>query len=484
MRFNQRFVFYVLGLLLLVEGAFMVISALVAFLYGEYDLPYHLVSALICFLCGGVLSLFNRHVSREVGKRESYIIVSMVWVVFSLFGLLPFWLSGAIPSFTDAFFETISGFTTTGSTILDEIEALPHGLLFWRSLTQWLGGMGIIVFSMAVLPILGLGGMSLFVAEFPGPLPDKLHPRVAETAKRLWLIYVSFTVLQVFLLVVGDMGVFDAVCHSLTTMATGGYSTKQASIAFFDSAYIQYVMIFFMFIGGMNFLLVYLLFHGRFQKVYQNEELRFYLWFALGVGAFVGMILFLEGYDASLEKAFRDGLFHVVSILTTTGFVTTDYLEWVPFLGVVLFMLMFFGGSAGSTSGGVKIVRIVLLLKNSLNELKRLVHPNAVIPVRYNGRSVAQPMIYNVLAFIVFYMLIVGISLIIMSSMGYTLETSLGAVVTSLGNVGAGLGEFGPAYSFSSLSTPGKWFLSFLMLLGRLELFTIILIFTPAFWKR
>ena len=484
MLFNQRFVFFVLGLLLLVEGAFMLLSGMVALFYREYDLPYHVISALISVSAGLLLAWFNRRVPRDVGKREGYIIVALVWVVFSLFGLLPFWISGAIPSFTDAFFETMSGFTTTGSSILDDIEALPHGLLFWRSIIQWLGGMGIIVFSLAILPILGLGGMQLFVAEVPGPVPDKLHPRVTETAKRLWVIYVSFTAIQAVLLVLGDMPVFDAVCHAFTTMATGGYSTKQASVAYFDSPYVQYVMIVFMFIAGMNFALSYLLFHGKFRKVFQNEELRFYFWFVVGIGAFVGCILYFNDTVPSFEQAFRDGLFQTVSIITTTGYATADYLEWVPFLGVIMFMLMFFGGSAGSTGGGVKIVRIVLLLKNSVNELKRLIHPNAVIPVRFNGKSVAQPIITNVLAFIVIYMLLTGISLVIMSSMGYDLETSIGAVATSLGNIGPGMGEFGPSATFSQMPDVGKWFLSFLMLMGRLELVTIILLFTPSFWKR
>jgi len=250
---NYRFILYVLGLLLIIEGFFMLISGGVSLIYGEYDLIYHLVSAAISIVLGGTIAYLTNDVEKHINKREGYIIVSMVWIVFSLFGLLPFWLSGEIPSFTDAFFETMSGFTTTGSSILTDIESLPHGMLFWRSIIQWLGGMGIIVLSLAVLPILGVGGMQLFVAEVPGPEPDKLHPRIAETAKRLWVIYLGFTFVEALLLALGGMSFFDAICHSFTTMATGGYSTKQASIAFYDSAYIQYVIILFMFIAGANF---------------------------------------------------------------------------------------------------------------------------------------------------------------------------------------------------------------------------------------
>ncbi len=484
MQFNRSFVLYVLGLMLLMEGLFMFIAGMVALYYGEYDFQFHLISTLISAIAGGLLAWFNRSVPNNVGKREGYVVVASVWVVFSLFGSLPFYLSGAIPSFTDSFFETMSGFSTTGATILDDIEALPHGLLFWRSLTQWLGGMGIIVFSMTVLPILGLGATQLYVAEMPGPMPDKLHPRIHETAKRLWAIYVAFTVIQVALLVAGGMPAFDAVCHALTTMATGGYSTKQNSMAHFDSPYLQYIMIIFMFIGGMNFALSYQLLRGRFSKVFKNEELKSYFFAAIGIGVTIGLILFFTSHTPAFEQAMRHGLFQTVSIMTTTGYYTDDYQQWFPFLGVMLFMLMFMGASAGSTSGGITIARVVLLVKNSINELKRLSHPNAIIPVRFNGKSVSQSIITNVLAFIVIYMLIVGLCTIIMSAMGYDLETSLGAVVASIGNVGPGTGIFGPTASFSALSDIGKWFLSLLMLMGRLELFTVILIFTPSFWRQ
>ncbi|WP_430810280.1 MULTISPECIES: TrkH family potassium uptake protein [unclassified Carboxylicivirga] len=480
---NSRFIILVLGLLLVVEGVFMLLSAGVALLYGEYDLPYHLTSSAVCIGVGGLISLMLRKAPKNIGMREGYLIVALVWVVFSFFGLLPFYLSGAIPSFTDAFFETISGFTTTGSSILNDIEALPHGLLFWRSLIQWLGGMGIIVLSLAILPVLGVGGMQMFIAEVPGPAPDKLHPRITETAKRLYGIYVLFTLAEAILLVIGGMTPFDAICHSFTTMATGGYSTKQASVAYFASPYIQYIIILFMFIAGANFTMSYSALRGKFMKIVRDEELQAYTGIIIGVSALVATVLYFTGSASFVEQAWRDGLFQVVSIITTTGYATADYLVWAPFLSVIIFLLMFTGGSAGSTGGGIKIVRIVLLMKNSFFELKRLVHPNAVIPVRYNNRAVSQGIITNVLAFIVIYMMTVGISMIIMSIMGFDLDTALGAVATSIGNIGPGLGDVGPALNFYEVPAFGKWFLSFLMLIGRLELFTVILLFSPYFWK-
>ncbi len=480
---NIRVVLLVMGLLLIVEAVFMLITAGVSAIYGEYDLPYFLWSALICISTGGLLFLTNYKISRSIGKREGYVIVTLVWLVFSFFGLLPFWLSKAIPSFTDAFFETMSGFTTTGSSILEDIEALPHGMLFWRSIIQWLGGMGIIVLSLAILPVLGVGGMQLFVAEVPGPVPDKLHPRIADTAKRLWVIYVFYTFLEVILLWIGGMTLFDAVCHSFTTMATGGYSTKQASVAYYDSPFIQYVIIAFMFIAGVNFTLSYSAFNGNFKRIIKDEEFKYYTGFVLFTTLLVGTVIYFSESNMTIETSFRDSLFQVVSMITTTGYATADYLVWVPTLAIVMFMLMFVGGSAGSTGGGIKVMRIVILLKNAYYELRRLIHPNAVIPVRYNSKAVSPTVVTNVLAFIVIYMLIVGISMVVMSIMGYDLDTSIGAVATCIGNIGPGLGEVGPAANFAHIPDFGKWFLSFLMLIGRLEIFTVVLLFSPYFWR-
>lgn len=460
----------------------MLIAAPVSAFYGDQDYNEILISGCITLLSGGFFWLLFRHTEKSISKREGYIVVSLAWIVFSLFGSLPFVISGAIPSYTDAYFETMSGFTTTGASILNDIESLSHGLLFWRSLTQWLGGMGIIVMSVAVLPILGIGGMQLFIAEVPGPAPDKLHPRIKETAQRLWGIYIIFTAAEIVLLSFGGMNVFDAICHSFTTMATGGYSTKQASIAYYDSSFIHYVVIFFMFVAGTNFTLSYFALHMDFKKVWKNEEFRFYLGFVLAFTAIISIILYTHSTGPG-EQCFRDSFFQVVSIITTTGFVTSDYLKWIPLASILIFVLMFFGGSAGSTGGGIKIMRIVLLIKNGFFELKRLMHPNAVIPVRFNNDAVSAQILTNVLAFVMFYLFIMVISMIVMSSMGYDLDSSIGAVIATLGNIGPGIGDVGPVENYAHIPAFGKWFLSFLMLVGRLEIFTVLILFSPSFWK-
>lgn len=469
--------------MLLIEGGFMLLCVGISLIYNEKDALAFIYSGLITSFAGAGLFFLNRKAEKNISKRDGYIIVSLSWIMFSIFGTLPFLISGSIPSITDAFFETMSGFTTTGASIINDVESLSHGILFWRSLIQWLGGMGIIVLSLAVLPLLGIGGMQLFIAEVPGPTPDKLSPRIKGTAARLWYIYTFFTLAETLLLWAGDMNLFDAVNHSFTTMATGGYSTKQASIAYWDSPYIHYVITFFMFLAGMNFTLSYFALHGRFDKVFRNEEFRYYISF---VGVFtlvIALIMWLTS-NLNIETAFRDSLFQVVSIMTTTGFVTVDYVKWVPVLGLLILMLMFFGGSAGSTGGGVKIVRVALLLKNSALELKRLIHPNAIIPVRLNGNAVDPLIVTNVLAFVSFYFLTMAVSMIVMSAMGCDLDTSIGAVAATLGNIGPGIGDVGPAYTFSEIPLVGKWFLSFLMLIGRLELFTVLILFSPVFWRK
>jgi trk system potassium uptake protein TrkH len=377
----------------------------------------------------------------------------------------------------------MSGFTTTGSSILNDIESLPHGILFWRSIIQWLGGMGIIGLSLAVLPFLGVGGMQLFAAEVPGPTPDKLHPKITSTAKRLWGIYFILTIIQAILLSAGGMELFDAVCHSFTTMATGGYSTKQASVGHWESPFIQYVFIVFMFLAGTNFTLTYFAIKLKPKKVWQNEEFRYYLGFVILFTLIITGGL-LHKHGMAVEPAIRSAMFQVVSIITTTGYATADYLMWYPLLSILIFVLMFFGGSAGSTGGGIKIVRIVMLIKNSSYELKRLIHPNAIIPARYNSRVVSPEIITNVLAFFVFYIISIILSIIFMSALGLDFETSVGSVVTCIGNIGPGIGDVGPASTFSEIPSLGKWYLSFLMLLGRLELFTIIVLFSAAFWRK
>lgn len=466
-----------------VEGVAMLLALAVSLIYNESDTMGFILSSGLNLTVGASIIWLTRNVNKDIGKREGFIIVALVWIVFSLLGSLPYIFTGSIPSYTDAFFETMSGFTTTGSSILNDVESLPHGILFWRSLTQWLGGMGMIVLSLAILPVFGIGGMQLYIAEVPGPTPDKISPRIRQTAATLWVIYLIFTVAQILLLWLGKMPLFDAVCHSFTTMATGGFSTKQASIAYWPSPYIQYVVVLFMFIAGTNFTLSYFAIRGKFNNLLKDEEFKFYFFIILifTLLIFTGLLISTQ---AGVENAFRDALFQVVSIITTTGFATTDYLLWKPVLIALIFSAFFFGGSAGSTGGGIKIMRIVLLFKNGYYELKRMVHPNAVIPLKFNKHSVDSKIVTNVLAFFVLYFMIFGVSTVLFMLFEPNLETSMGAVATSLGNIGPGLGSVGPAATFAHIHPAGKWFLSFLMLLGRLELFTILVLFSPAFWKQ
>jgi len=480
---NLRTIIRILGLILITEGIFMWLSMPVTLIFKEDDVLQFLLAGGITSVVGLIAYLPVRKSHLELNRRDGYMIVTLGWLLFSLFGTLPFLFTRSIPGFTDAFFETMSGFTTTGASILNNIEELSHGVLFWRSLTQWLGGMGIILLTLLILPFLGIGGMQLFSAEVPSPTPDKLHPHVKDTAKRLWFIYLIFTLSETLLLWAGEMGLFDAVCHSLTTMATGGYSTKQASIAHWNSPYIHYVITLFMFLAGTNFTLSYFAMHGQFRKVWANEEFRWYLGFIGGFAIVITLGLFLTT-GGGLEPAFRNAIFQVVSILTTTGFTTADYLGWVPWLGVLIFILMYFGGSAGSTGGGPKVMRIVIMLKNSTQELKRLIHPNAVIPVRLNKNAVPESIVTNVLAFITFYGIIAVISMGIMSVLGNDFETSVGAVAATLGNIGPGIGDVGPTFNYAEIQVAGKWYLSFLMLVGRLELFTVLVLFSPMFWRK
>lgn len=466
----------------MLESAAMILSFFVSLFYREADLYPILISAGITFLSGLVAHFIYRNHEIEVGRREGYIIVTGSWLLFSLFGTLPYILSGAIPSFTNAFFETMSGFTTTGATILTNIEALPHGLLFWRSMTHWLGGMGIIVLSLAIIGEIKIGNFQLFAAEVPGVTKDKLHPKVKETAKRLWAIYTIFTIAETLLLTAGGMPLFDSVCHSFATMATGGFSTKNASIAAYDSLYIHSVITAFMFIAGTNFALLYFAFKGKIRKIIDNDEFRFYVLLSLIISAIVAITLWYRD-DYAPVRAIIDGTFQVVSIITTTGFVTANYELWGSFLVMIMFIIMFTGGSTGSTGGGIKMLRLLMLTRNSREELHRLIHPSAVLPVRINGKAIPASLMNNVLAFIVFYFLVTGFSAVIISFMGYDIGTSFSAVAATLGNIGPGIGDVGPLDNYSHFPAFGKWFLSFLMLIGRLELFTVLILFSRTFYK-
>jgi len=483
MRFNFKVIGDILGILLLINGGFMALCLPISFYYGEQDWTAILTSSLITIGAGALLKYLTRNKkSKELKKKDGYLIVTAGWIFMSIFGALPYIISGSIPDFSNAFFETISGYTTTGASILTDIEAVPNGILFWRSLTQWIGGMGIIVLALAILPFLGIGGMQLFVAEAPGITPDKLQPRIQETAKRLWFLYVGLTLAEAIALYVAGMGAFDAVNHSLTTMATGGFSTKNDSLQFAEPV-IQYIVIFFMFLAGTSFTLTYFALKRNFKKVFKNEEFKVYLSFTVVITLIVTITLLVVS-DEPFEASFRDALFQVVSLITTTGFVSADYTSWAPFLSVIFFILLFVGGSAGSTAGGVKVIRHIVLFKNSFLELKRQLHPSAIMPVRISGQAVEQSIVYNVLAFIMIYILVFLVGVTLLSTMNVDFNTAFGAVATSLGNVGPGIGDVGPLDNFSEMPTGGKWLLSALMLLGRLELFTVLMLLTPHFWRK
>ncbi len=481
---NYRLIIKFIGILLMILSGFIIVSSVWSVYYDEPQVTRaFFISGSITFVVGLILFFITRsHDQRNIGKKEGYIIVTLTWVSISLFGALPFYVSGAISTYSDSFFETISGFTTTGATILEDIESVSKGLLFWRSLTQWLGGMGIIVLTLAILPILGVGGMQLFIAEAPGTTPNRLHPRIKETAKRLWGIYFLFTLALVFLLKLGGMNLFDALCHSFTTMSTGGFSTQNDSIAGY-SAFIQYIIILFMIIAGMNFSLHYFIVKGQFDKFLNNEELRFYLR-VIGAFALLFTVVVFLLYNIDLESSFRHSLFQVVTIVTTTGFISYDYLQWNDFLWFTLFLLMFTGGCIGSTAGGIKMIRHLILLKNTTLEFKRLIHPLAIIPVRFNGKTIPKEIIQNFLAFFLIFVLIFAAGSAAMTVMGLDFKTAVGSVAATLGNIGPGIGGVGPVENYAFIPLPGKWFLCFLMLLGRLELFTVLLLFSKAFWRK
>lgn len=480
--FNLKMIAALNGTLLLIVSLMMLLSTGWAFYYGE-DYGPLLLSSGLTFGCGALLRMINHgNDNKDVRKRDGFLIVSSGWLFMSLFGALPYLLSGAIPGFTNAWFETMSGFTTTGATILTDIEALPMSLLFWRSMTHWIGGMGIIVLTVAILPLLGVGGMQLFVAESPGVTPDKLHPRITGTAKRLWLIYFLLTLLEAVLLKFAGMSIFDAVNHAMATMATGGFSTKNASIAYFESPAIHYIIIVFMFLAGINFTLLYFGFTGKVKNLIRNEEFRVYAYNTLLFGALVAFLLYLS-VDRAWEPALRNGFFAVVSIITTTGFVTENYQAWPHFLTFIIFVLFWSGGSTGSTAGGIKVMRHIVLIKNSFIELRRQLHPNAILPVRLNGKAVPQNITNTIAGFVLIWLIVFFVSALFMSMLGLDFMSAVGSVTATLGNIGPGIGSVGPVDNFAHIPMVGKLFLSLLMLMGRLELFTVLILFMPHFWR-
>lgn len=494
-KINAKMVFHIICIVLRFNGLFILLSSLVGFLYEEESALNMMWSGFLVVALSFINLAFNKGKDKALNKRDGYLIVALSWVVLTLSGALPYIFTNTIPDFTNAAFESISGFTTTGSSILTDIEAMPKGVLFWRSMTHWLGGMGIIVLAVAILPLLGIGGMQLFVAEAPGPSADKLRPRIADTAKRLWLLYVALTGAQSILLKAAGMNWFDSINHSLCTLSTGGFSTKNSSVAYWnDSPIVQYIIIIFMLIAGANFVLTYFALKGKVKKLFGNEEFKYYLSIVLGftIISTLAIYFFADPSVSSIdhpmvlgafESAFRHSLFQVLAVITTTGFVTADFTMWTPFLTVLFFGMMFLGGSAGSTSGGVKFVRHIIMIKNGMMEFKRQLHPNAIIPVRFGGKAVKQTIVYNILGFFVIYMSFFILGALLLSLLGLDFTSAIGASATSLGNVGPGLGDISPVDNFSSLPNAGKWVCAFLMVIGRLELFTFLIILTPFFWS-
>jgi trk system potassium uptake protein TrkH len=494
---NIKIILSFLGLTSIFNGFFMLVAVPFSMYFNEPEQWGILKAGIATVLIGITLWFFNRNAKKNLQKKEGYLIVTLGWLMLTLTGTLPYLFTGAIPNFTNAIFETISGYSTTGSSILTDIESMPKGILFWRSATHWIGGMGIIVLTVAVLPLLGIGGMQLFMAEAPGPSADKMHPRITETAKRLWLIYFILTFTEFFLLKFAGMTWFDAINHAMATMSTGGFSTKNASVAHWNGTpMIQYIITAFMLIAGANFVLTYFALKGQVRKVFQSEEFKYYFFGILGLTAIITLVI-VNYQDPNLvtsinhpkpwgetESAFRHAAFQVTSILTTTGFVTADFTMWNYFATTLMFSLFFIGGSAGSTSGGVKIVRHIIMIKNSFYEFKKLLHPNAIIPVRYDGSGVPKNIIYNILAFFILYMLIFIVGSIALTFFGLDFESAIGATASSLGNIGPAIGSVSPVDNFAHLSISAKWFCSFLMLIGRLELFTVLILLTPFFWKK
>ena len=483
---NFGIVSNVIGVLIIVVGGLMLTTLPFSWYYHAGDHLAIISASLTSLFIGVSLWWFNRNTNKKIGKREGYLIVALGWLAISTFSTLPYLFSGVLPDITNAFFESVSGLTTTGASVLNDIEAVPKGILFWRSLTQWIGGMGIIVLTVAIFPLLGIGGVELFVAEAPGPTSDKIHPRIKETAKRLWLIYVGLTIVLSIILFFNGMNFYDAINHGLTTMATGGFSTKNASVAYYDTPAIQYPIILFMFLAGINYTVIYYSLTGKFKKVWRSDEFKTYLFLVLGLILIISAVVF-QVADTSLEKTIRDVAFQVISILTTTGFVSADYTSWTPSITLVFFLLLFVGASAGSTSGGIKIIRHLVFFKNSFLEFKRLLHPRGIIRIKIDKQIVAPRTLTHILVFLMLYLMLfmVGsvVMSIILSDFDQTLLTAIGSVATALGNVGPAIGELGPLDNFAKVPAIGKWVLIFLMLLGRLELFTILILFTPYFWK-
>lgn len=481
-KINHPLVLRIEGQLLLIEGLFMLTVLPVTYLHRglyAFSMPF---SALITLLTGFILLIATRnHKNEKTTSRDGVYVVCISWLVLSLFGAMPYLLSKSVPNFTDGFFEALSGFTTTGATIMTQIESLPKDILLWRSMTQWLGGLAIIVFTVAILPYLGMSGMQLFVAEINGINYDKLHPRIMHTVRRIWGLYLFFTLLETLLLYFGDMDFYDAICHSMSTISSGGFSTRTESIGAFSN-YSQVVVGVFMVLSGCNFSLLLLSLSWKSFALFKNQEFRNFLLYILIISIGIGLVLVFV-CQMSFGNAFRQSFFSVISSLTTTGFFVGNYTVWPSFLWIVLFLLMFIGGCSGSTSGGVKIFRHLIFVKNSVLELKRIIHPNAVLPVKVNGKSISTSGVYKNVSFIFIYFLVFLAGAIVLLFTGADFNTAIGASVAALSNVGTGIGQVGPGGTYVAFTLGSKWVLMLLMLLGRVELFSLITLLSRSFWR-
>ena len=479
---NYKLVGRILGILLFIEAGLFVLCTGVSLWYRESEYIYFVYTILITLLAGGILFVAGKTARNQLARRDGYCVVSLSWVLFSLFGLLPYYLSGHIPSITDAFFETMSGFTTTGATILNDIESLPHSLLFWRSLTQWIGGLGIVFFTIAILPVFGSDSQQLFLSEATGVTHHKTHPQVQMMARWLWTVYLTLTFVEMILLLLGGMSFFDAVCHSLTSTATGGFSTKQDSIAYWNSPFIEYVVAIFMLLSGINFSLFFKAIKGKPQHLLQDDELHWYLK-SIGFITLVIMMALIVKNGYGIEEGFRKAFFQVVSIHTSCGFATDDYMLWPPFTWMLIIVAMLSGGCTGSTGGGIKSARLLILAHNIKNQFKQILHPRAVLPIRINHKVIDLQLTATVMTFVTTYFLCILVGWILLMAMGLGMTEAMSTSVSAMGNVGPGLGAYGPVYSWSAIPDLGKWLLSIMMLIGRLELFGVLLLFYSGLWR-
>ena len=478
---SYRFIAHLTGLLLAFESMLLLACCCVSMIYGERDLMSFVISFALCLSVSAILLIYGRRKKCAMSRNEGYIVVALSWVFFSVFGMVPYLWGGFIPNITDAFFETMSGFTTTGATILDNIESMPHGILFWRSLTQWIGGLGIVCFTIVLLPGFGASSQMLYLSEATGVTHNKLCPKTRVMARYIFMVYILLTAVESALLMAGGMGLFDAVCHSMTTTATGGFSTKQASIAYWHSPYIEYVVSLFMLLSAINFSLYIVACKSKWKQLRKNTELK---WFACSVGLLtlvISVVLFLNnGYG--VEEAFRKSLFQVATCHTSCGFATDDYNLWPPFTWMLLIFAMLSGGCTGSTSGGVKNLRLIIIANCIRNQFRQILHPRAVLPVKVGGLF-DNKLLTTVLVFFAAYLSVAFIGWTLLMAFGVGFTEAMSTVISAMGNVGPGLGSFGPAFSWAALPDAAKWILSSLMLIGRLEIFGFLLIFYRSTWK-